>query len=176
MYKKLLIGLMSLMVVGLCAGIGQAAVVTYVNTQDLSAASGIGIYEYFHAMPADYSAPPGPISASLEITYGTGIGLGSVFINGGYVGSAFIFNLSGIKDVGFDVSASLDPWALGTTSLKVDLIGAASIDFQQSILTLVYNPTDVPGNHTAVPESSTLILLGTGLLGLVVAGRKKFSK
>jgi len=177
MCKKLLIGLMSLMIVGLCAGLGQAALIqTFTDIQDLNPTLGAGTYTYFHQMPGDYSAPPPAISANLEITYGKGIALGTVTVNGELVGSRFLFNLNGTKDIGFDVRASLDPWTLGVRSLQVDLWGAAAIDFQQSILTLVYYPTDVPGNHTAVPESSTLILLGSGLLGLIVAGRKKFRK
>jgi hypothetical protein len=174
MCKKLLIGLLSLVMVGLCGGIGQAAVVTFVDTQALNSITGVGTYTYFHGMPADYSAPPGPISAGLEISYGKGVGLGSVFVNGEYAGSKFVFNFSGIKDVGFDVSAILDPWTLGTTSLKVDLFGAASIDFLQSVLTLVYNSN--ANNNTAVPEPGALILMGTGLLGLALVGRGKFRK
>ena len=175
MRKKLLIGVMSLIMVGLFAGIGQA--VPYTDTTMLYPMSGIGTYTYTHLMPIDFSAPPAPTGGLLEISYGNAFGVGVVTVNGDYVGSEFLFNFSGMDSVGFDVHSALSHWDLGDTSLQVDLIGAAVINFTKSVLTFDYTPT-VDGNndHTAVPEPSTLILLGSSLLGLVVVGRKKFRK
>ena len=40
-----------------------------------------------------------------------------------------------------------------------------------------YDPINIDGvNFSAVPEPSTMLLLGAGLLGLVGLGRKKFFK
>lgn len=169
MRKKLLIGLTSLMMAGLCAGIGQAALVTYTQTVDLSPSLGFGTYTYFHAIPGNYSAPPEAESAQLDISYGVGLAYGKVVVNGDKVGQGWLFNLHGIDTVGFDVASALNPWTLGVTSLQVDLTGGAAIRFKESKFTLVYEPT-------AVPEPGTLMLLGAGLLGLVVVGRKEFRK
>ena len=175
MRKKLLIGLMSLIMVGLFAGIGQA--VPWTDTRLLNPTAGIGTYTYFHLMPSDFSAPPAPTGGHLEIYYGKAFGVGVVTVNGDYVGSEFVFNFSGIDSVGFNVHDALSHWDLGDTSLQVDLIGAAVINFTKSVLTFDYTPiVDGNNNHTAVPEPGTLILLGSSLLGLVVVGRKKFRK
>ena len=142
MRKKLLIGLMSLIMVGLFAGIGQA--VPWTDTRLLNPTEGIGTYTYFHLMQSDFSAPPAPTGGPLEIYY---------------------------------VQNALSHWGLGDTSLQVDLIGAAVINFTKSVFTFGFTPiVDGNHNHTAVPEPGTLILLGSSLLGLVVVGRKKFRK
>jgi len=60
----------------------------------------------------------------------------------------------------------------GSYSAKVmSLWGDFGIN--QSVLTITYNPVPVNGNNNAVPEPSTILLLGSGLLGVAVLGGKR---
>ena len=60
----------------------------------------------------------------------------------------------------------------GSYSGKVmSLWGDFRID--QSVLTITYDPVPDNGNTHAVPEPSTILLLGSGLLGVAVLGRKR---
>ena len=172
--KKLGMGLLVLALVGLLAGVSPAAIYDYQNVVGLNAtllAPG-EVVAYQHTMPANFDVPPDIlISANLDIYYQDSSGFAMVSVEGNLVGGVLVFAGDGFFD--FDISSSLDPWTAGDPlDVSIASLTQNSIYLDQSVLTLKY---DNPGTNdgTPVPEPSTLLLLGSGLLGIVVIGRKR---
>jgi PEP-CTERM motif len=178
MRKKLLIGLMSLIMFGLFAGIGQAALVDFDDYKTLNKTlAGVGTWSYFHDMPSNFSDPPDIIVADLTISYQKAFAIGYLSVYGETVPGSPGFVLTwNTKTANFDLPSVLDSWSGGGSQLKVDVTGLGLITLLTSNLHLEYYDNENNNNHTAVPEPGAVILLGTGLLGLVVVGRKKLRK
>lgn len=169
--KQWMVLLMALMLT-MFAVTGQAATIWFDKVDLARTVVGVGTTSWQHDMPLDLQVPPlsNIVSAKLDIFYSNPFGGAYISANGDIVGNilSFKFWQSGL-DKAFDITAALVPWTQGTPFLNVDVTGAGGVYFAKSELTIDYNP--VPA-----PEPSTMILLGSGLVGLAGWGRKKFRK
>ena len=160
------------LMVAVSTGVSQAAVVTFDDTKNLNKdLFGIGTWSYFHDMPTDFGVPPDVIiDANLTITYMKALAFGYLSVHGETVPGSPGFAITWkAKDAGFDLSSVLDPWVEGS-QLQVDVTGLGMITLLTSKFHLEYE------NVAPVPEPGTLMLLGSGLIGMAIWGRKTFRK
>jgi hypothetical protein len=178
--KKIVLGI----IVTFFGMLGSANGTSYTETTILNDwLWGAGTYSWIHNTPADFSVPADTVtSASLEIF--------AFFVNGNndpvYVQSTFVGNLT---NTSFDFSE----WTLEGTKFDISDIFSPIWDANSFTVSLNYNEFSCwcPGilylggskftldyeNGTApVPEPSTMLLLGAGLLGLVGYNRRRASK
>ena len=181
--------------------VGGANAIPFTDTQVLDETIGEGpVAEYFwgdtitysHATPIDFEVPWDIVnSAELEISgywidgdddtvevSGTAVG---TLESGGSQGTYFSFNsLNWVSwDTpsvsSFDISSTFSSWSTGAP-LNVSITANGSIG--DGILTLASSTfnLDYDNGSAPVPEPSTILLMGAGLLGLVGYNRKRFSK
>jgi hypothetical protein len=195
--KKYLMFLCAVMLVFGMAGVASALQFTDTQALNVTLAEGpladvlLGTtFDYTHATPVDFEVPWDVVnSAELEISgywidgnndtvEVTGTAVGTLTSGGSYGFSFNPFNW-GAWDTpsvsSFDISSTFSTWSTGAllgVSITADgRFGDGILQLASSTFTLDYENNTAP-----VPEPSTILLMGAGLLGLVGYNRKRFSK
>ena len=191
-----------LMAIIVCLGMlgfaGIASALTFTDTQILDVIIGEGpvaqffwgdSYSYTHATPSDFEVPWDTVnSASLDISgYWIDDNNDQVQVSGSAVGTLTPGGSYGwYWDWGwqwddtpsvstFDISSTFSSWStgdpLGITIVADGAFGDGFLQLDTSTFNLNYENGTAP-----VPEPSTILLMGTGLLGIIGFGRKRFNK
>lgn len=185
--KKIIFGVF-ILVFGM---IGSASAISFTDTEDINKLlGGAGTYSWTHNTPADFSVPPDTVnSATLEIfAYGINGNNDPVYVQTNFVGNLsnveFKWSTWTLEGTEFDISGIFTPtW--DDNSFTVTLNYNEFIKFfcwpipdcfylDKSIFTLDYD--NGQNGSAPVPEPSTMLLLGAGLLGLVGYNRRRSSK
>ena len=188
-----------------CLGIlgfaGIARALTFTDTQTLNVIIGEGpgaqllwgdSYFYTHATPSDFEVPWDIVnSATLDISgYLIDDNNDQVQISGSAVGtltpggeygcewdwSSFSWVWFATPSIStFDISSTFSSWSTGDPlGITITANGAfldGIIQLETSTFSLDYNNDTAP-----VPEPATILLLGTGLLGIIGFSRKRMNK
>ncbi len=174
--KKIIFGVF-ILIFGM---IGSASAISFTDTVDLDKSlSGSKIFSWTHNTPADFSVPPDTVnSATLKIFGYLVNGNNKVYVETEFVGNldkgiwsysdydiSNIFTPTWNKD-SFDVTLKSDEY------IKLFCFTIPDCYYlDKSIFCLDYENGSAP-----VPEPSTMLLLGAGLLGVIGYNRRKASK
>ncbi|MCD6184785.1 MAG: PEP-CTERM sorting domain-containing protein [Deltaproteobacteria bacterium] len=193
--KKFLMFLCAVMLV--FGMVGTASAISFTDTQTLNVTIGEGpiaqlwwgdSYTYSHATPADFEVPWDVVnSATLKISgYWIDDNNDTVAISGSVVGtltSGGSYSWSSWQWLSwdtpsisfFDIASTFSSWTTGepfdVTIIADGYCFDGIIQIASSIFTLDYDNASAP-----VPEPSTILLMGVGLLGLVGFSRKRLNK
>ena len=203
MKKVLSILFVATLVLGM---VGSTNALVFTHTQNLNATLGEGpiaqmlgvenTYSYSHATPAGFEVPWDVVtSATLEISgYWIDGDNDQVGVNGSIIGTltpggsyAWSWNTWSWVDTpsisSFNIAGTFSQWISGSP-LNVVIsanggLGDEVLVLAQSTFTLNYENGTASNNENgtaSVPEPTTVLLLGAGLLGLVAYGRKRSKK
>ena len=191
-----------LMAIVVCLGMlgfaGFASALTFTDTQTLGVTIGEGpfarllwgdSYSYQHATPSDFEVPWDIVSsATLDILgYWIDDNNDRVVVSGSTVGNltpggSYGWSWSSWSWVSwdspsistFDISSTFSSWStgdpLGITIVADGALFDGIIQLDTSTFTLGYDNNTAP-----VPEPTTILLMGTGLIGIAF-GRKRLNK
>jgi hypothetical protein len=184
---------------------GLAGAITFTDSETLNVWMGEGpfaqgvlvdSYTYSHETPLDFAVPPDTANSATITINGyfvdsdqnqvsvSGTGVGTLMTGGsfGYYWNWGWHWYDYPSITTFDVITSFQSsWTAGaplSVSINTDgNFGDGAIYLASSLFTLNYTngTSSDPAAPAPVPEPSTMLLLGIGLLGLVVIGRRKFN-
>ncbi len=181
--------------VAICAAMigwaGSAMAITYTNTVDLNnitisegIISGI-LYSdtasYSHATPSDFEVPYDIVNSATLTIKGKRIdgSNDNVYAEGVYVGvlnSVGIFSWTKSTTTTLDIAAAFSSWPNGNgLDIIIDANGFLEgiLQLCSSTFTLDYTNASAPVVSSPVPEPATMLLFGTGIIGLAGIARRK---
>ena len=164
--------------------IGTASALTFTSTTELNyLLSGTGTKTWIQAMPGDFEIPYDTVnSATLTINaYAVDGNNDKIYVENSFQGALVTGiwswnNLLAASSTKFDVASTIiAPWPTGSSldvSLKYNEKGFFNaLLLCNSVLTLDYTNKTSP-----VPEPGTMMLLGLGMLGMAIYGKRRMNK
>jgi len=176
MKRKMLIALLAAVMALGVAGVSNAALYTQVANLDALLFNG-GTKAWSFDTPTDFNVPPYDYTANIFIRgYFVDKNSNTVAVNSNIVGNlatGSIFTLFA-SNTNINIgNVFINGWA-GGTSFNVAVNANETLYLDYSKFALTYTPST--GGAAPVPEPGTMLLLGTGLVGLAAYGRKRFRK
>lgn len=177
MKRRMLVAMMAMVMVLGAAGVASAALYTDFENIDKWLSSGNSSQWSFNT-PADFNVPPNDYTATLFIRgFFVDKNSNQVAVNGKWVGTlstSSIFTLFA-SNTNIDIGQVFLPSWTGGTSFGVSVTANELLYLDYSKFVLNYTPSE-GGGPVPTPEPGTMVLLGSGLIGLAVYGRKRFRK
>jgi hypothetical protein len=182
--KKVTVFLCSLAMVFCVAGVAGAISFSETKTLNELMYEGGDTFSYWHSTPGDFEVPFDTVeSATLKIV-GSFVSSDNNVVE---VSEQFVGNLTTgffLSTSYFNIESIFDSWGTGAPfRITINTNGKfwdgalllSSSTFNLNYENLVAPIGTTPNGVAPVPEPSTVLLMGVGLLGLVAVGRRKFN-